>query len=86
MASAGLDRACEGPAEALPGSAWGPPRLPQHLHLHESLSGKTTTMSLITGALYPDEGWAMVAGFDVVKQRSQVACEKSREKEPCYTR
>jgi ABC-type multidrug transport system ATPase subunit len=29
-------------------------------------------MSLITGALYPDEGWAMVAGFDVVKQRSQL--------------
>jgi len=23
-------------------------------------------MSLITGALFPDEGWAMVAGFDVV--------------------
>jgi ABC-type multidrug transport system ATPase subunit len=29
-------------------------------------------MSLITGALYPDEGWAMVGGFDVVKQRSQL--------------
>jgi len=29
-------------------------------------AGKTTTMSLITGALFPDEGWAMVAGFDVV--------------------
>jgi ABC-type multidrug transport system ATPase subunit len=35
-------------------------------------AGKTTTMSLITGALYPDEGWMTVAGFDVVKQRSQL--------------
>ena len=29
-------------------------------------------MSLITGALYPDEGWAMVGGFDVVKERGQL--------------
>ena len=29
-------------------------------------------MSLLTGALYPDEGWAMVGGLDVVRQRSQL--------------
>ena len=35
-------------------------------------AGKTTTMSIITGSLAPDEGWATVAGFDVVRQRAQL--------------
>ena len=29
-------------------------------------------MSIITGSLAPDEGWATVAGFDVVRQRAQL--------------
>jgi ABC-2 type transport system ATP-binding protein len=33
-------------------------------------AGKTTTIRILTGQLDPSGGWACVAGYDVVKQRS----------------
>jgi ABC-2 type transport system ATP-binding protein len=35
-------------------------------------AGKTTTVRMLTSLLRPSEGWARVAGFDVVKQAEQV--------------
>jgi ABC-2 type transport system ATP-binding protein len=35
-------------------------------------AGKTTTVRMLTSLLRPNEGWARVAGFDVVKQAEQV--------------
>jgi ABC-2 type transport system ATP-binding protein len=35
-------------------------------------AGKTTTVRMLTSLLHPSEGWARVAGFDVVKQAEQV--------------
>jgi ABC-2 type transport system ATP-binding protein len=35
-------------------------------------AGKTTTVRMLTSILRPTHGWAQVAGFDVVKQSSQV--------------
>lgn len=35
-------------------------------------AGKTTTIKMLTGLLHPTSGWARVAGFDVVAERSRV--------------
>lgn len=35
-------------------------------------AGKTTTIKMLTTLLYPTEGSASIAGFDVLKQRAQV--------------
>jgi len=35
-------------------------------------AGKTTTVRMLTSILRPSEGWAKVAGYDVVKQPDQV--------------
>jgi ABC-2 type transport system ATP-binding protein len=35
-------------------------------------AGKTTTLRMLTSVLRPTQGWARVAGYDVVKQAAQV--------------
>jgi ABC-2 type transport system ATP-binding protein len=35
-------------------------------------AGKTTTLRMLTSVLRPTQGWARVAGFDVVRQAAQV--------------
>ncbi len=35
-------------------------------------AGKTTTVRMLTSVLHPSDGWARIAGFDVVKQPNQV--------------
>jgi ABC-2 type transport system ATP-binding protein len=35
-------------------------------------AGKTTTLRMLTSVLRPSQGWARVAGYDVVRQASQV--------------
>ncbi len=35
-------------------------------------AGKTTTVRMLTSILFPSRGWARIAGYDVVRQSSQV--------------
>ena len=35
-------------------------------------AGKTTTIRMLTSILRPTQGWARVAGYDVVRQAAQV--------------
>jgi len=35
-------------------------------------AGKTTTVKILSTLLLPDDGWARVAGYDVVREASRV--------------
>lgn len=35
-------------------------------------AGKTTTIKILTALSYPSEGWATIAGFDVVRERARL--------------